>query len=406
MNKAATRANWNKTTVGAVSELITRGKAPLYCDSDGIQVVNQKCIRDGRLNLEYSRQTDALAKPVPDWAYLTVGDCLINSTGVGTLGRVAYVSSIASRTTFDSHVTLVRLQKDQCVPAYVGLNLHFREKEIELLAGGSTGQTELSRDAVGSLPLTLPLIVEQKRIVDVTVSVDAYIAALQQQADDARSARNAVLHELLTAGGADWTETTLGDIAEVVGGGTPATSNPAYWDGDIVWLTPTEVVAAPGSVLMDSARKITESGLKNSGARLLPEGTVILTSRASVGFSALAGTALATNQGFQSLIPSAQINNKFLMFWIQNNQQEFKSRAAGSTFKEISKANVRSIALALPPLSEQKRIVETVTAMDDVVSATEQAVRVAQELRSGLLSSLISGDHEIPESYDYLLGAA
>ena len=254
--------------------------------------------------------------------------------------------------------------------------------------------------------IPLPSLIEQRRIVDTMASINTYIAALQQQADDARSARNAVLHELLTAGGADWTETTLGDIAEVVGGGTPATSNPAYWDGDIVWLTPTEVVAAPGSVLMDSARKITESGLKNSGARLLPEGTVILTSRASVGFSALAGTALATNQGFQSLIPSAQINNKFLMFWIQNNQQEFKSRAAGSTFKEISKANVRSIALALPPLSEQKRIVETVTAMDDVVSATEQAVRVAQELRSGLLSSLISGDHEIPESYDYLLGAA
>jgi type I restriction enzyme S subunit len=215
-----------------------------------------------------------------------------------------------------------------------------------------------------------------------------------------------VLRELLTTGGDDWTETTLGDVTEVVGGGTPATSNPAYWDGDIVWLTPTEVVAAPGSALIDSARKITASGLKNSGARLLPEGTVILTSRASVGFSALAGTELATNQGFQSLIPSAQINNKFLMFWIQNNQQEFNSRAAGSTFKEISKANVRSIALALPPLAEQKRIVAIISALDDVVNTTKLAASDAQSLRTGLLSDLLTGEHEIPESYDRLLGAA
>ena len=302
---------------------------------------------------------------------------------------------------------VLRAKRKQILPGLIWAVVG-TDQFVDNLMSKATGSSypAVRPSDVAAHPIALPPLAEQTRIVDVMSSVDAYIAALQQQAEDARAARNAVLHELLTAGGADWTETTLGDIAEVVGGGTPATSNPAYWDGDIVWLTPTEVVAAPGSVLIDSARKITESGLKNSGARLLPEGTVILTSRASVGFSALAGTALATNQGFQSLIPSAQINNKFLMFWIQNNQQEFKSRAAGSTFKEISKANVRSIALALPPLSEQKRIVETVTAMDDVVSATEQAVRVAQELRSGLLSSLISGDHEIPESYDYLLGAA
>jgi type I restriction enzyme S subunit len=264
----------------------------------------------------------------------------------------------------------------------------------------------VSPGALTALALTLPPLSEQKRIVDVLASVTSYIAALQQQATDARAARNAVLHELLSAVGDDWTETTLGAIAEVVGGGTPATSNPAYWDGDIVWLTPTEVVAASGSVLTNSARKITEAGLKSSGARLIPEGAVILTSRASVGFSALAGTSLATNQGFQSLIPSPQVNNRFLMFWIQNNQQEFNSRAAGSTFKEISKANVKSILITLPPFSKQKQIVEVVSAMDHIVNATEQTVTEAHKLRSGLLSGLLSGEHEIPESYDRLLGAA
>jgi type I restriction enzyme S subunit len=286
---------------------------------------------------------------------------------------------------------------------YLLINSHLRDIER---ATSFTTVKHISSKQIENISIWLPGLREQHRIVDVMSSVDAYIATLQQQAEDARAARNAVLRELLTTGGDDWTETTLGDVTEVVGGGTPATSNPAYWDGDIVWLTPTEVVAAPGSALIDSARKITASGLKNSGARLLPEGTVILTSRASVGFSALAGTELATNQGFQSLIPSAQINNKFLMFWIQNNQQEFNSRAAGSTFKEISKANVRSIALALPPLAEQKRIVAIISALDDVVNTTKLAASDAQSLRTGLLSDLLTGEHEIPESYDRLLGAA
>ena len=134
-----------------------------------------------------------------------------------------------------------------------------------------------------------------------------------------------------------WTETTLGDVAEVVGGGTPSTAKEEFWDGDVIWLTPAEVTAIDGKVISDSKRKITQAGLRSSGARILPRGTVILTSRASVGFVALAGTELTTNQGFQSLIPSELVDGVFLMFWIQMNRSEFESRSAGSTFKEISK---------------------------------------------------------------------
>ncbi len=252
----------------------------------------------------------------------------------------------------------------------------------------------------------LPPLDEQKRIVDVVSSVDAYIKALQQQADSARTARNAVLHELLSAGGDDWTETTLGDIAEVVGGGTPSTTKEEFWDGDVIWLTPTEVTAIDGKVISDSKRKITKAGLQSSGARVLPKGTVILTSRASVGFVALAGTELTTNQGFQSLIPSERVDGVFLMFWIQINRAEFESRSAGSTFKEISKSNVKSIAIKLPPLVEQKRIVDVVSSIDDVIQSTEPALAEAKSLRSGLLSDLLSGEHEFPQSYDKFVGAA
>jgi type I restriction enzyme S subunit len=94
------------------------------------------------------------------------------------------------------------------------------------------------------------------------------------------------------------------------------------------------------------------------------------------------------------------------MFWIQANRHEFESRAAGSTFKEISKANVKSLKILLPSLEEQRRIVDLVSSMDGVIRSAEQVVSDAKLLRSGLLSDLLSGRHEIPESYDRLLGAA
>lgn len=211
-----------------------------------------------------------------------------------------------------------------------------------------------------------------------------------------------------------WVETNLGEIADVIGGGTPSTTIPEYWDGDIVWLTPTEITSQDGKVVSDSIRKITDLGYKNSGAQMLPKDSVILTSRASVGYVALAGQDLCTNQGFQSLIPRQSVLAKFLMFWIQQNRSEFESRSAGSTFKEISKSNVKSIKIELPPLSEQKRIVDLISSVDFYIEAlSKSSVKTTEstsllgsaiKLRSALLSDLMSGKHAIPTGYDAIIG--
>jgi type I restriction enzyme S subunit len=187
-----------------------------------------------------------------------------------------------------------------------------------------------------------------------------------------------------------WVETSLGEIAEVVGGGTPSTTIGEYWDGDIVWLTPTEITSQDGTVVSDSIRKITDLGFKNSGAQMLPRDSVILTSRASVGFVALSGKELCTNQGFQSLIPKPSVLSKFLMFWIQQNRPEFESRSAGSTFKEISKSNVKSIKLQLPPLPEQKRIVDLISSVDSYIKALQQQLESAKRSRNAVLHELLS----------------
>lgn len=203
-----------------------------------------------------------------------------------------------------------------------------------------------------------------------------------------------------------WIETSLGEIAEVIGGGTPSTTIAEYWDGDIIWVTPTEITAQDGKVVSDSIRKITDLGLKNSGAQILSRNSVILTSRASVGYVALAGKDLCTNQGFQSLIPKHSVLAKFLMYWIQQNRPEFESRSAGSTFKEISKSNVKSIKLKLPPLPEQKRIVDLISSVDSYIEALQQQLESAKKSRNAVLHELLTAggvdwvEHKLTDMFE------
>jgi type I restriction enzyme S subunit len=397
------RDDWTVTTIGAVTTHF-RGTVKV---EDGVSYPASGVMMEGRGLIDREPFIGGISgykklTPITPGQLvlrsITAWEAPITVVPVGYIGR--HVSGV---------FPVLNLDEGQVNPGFMRLICQWPVfwNEMRMRATGSVLRRKtLSASQLQQIPINLPPLVEQKRIVDVVASVDAYIDALQKQADTARTARNAVMHELLSARGDDWSETTVGGIAEVVGGGTPSTTNPTFWGGEVIWLTPSEVSSMDGKVIKDSIRKISDAGLRGSGARLLPVGTVILTSRASVGFVALAGVELTTNQGFQSLIPSKSVLSRFLMYWIQQNRYEFESRSAGSTFKEISKSNVKSIPLDLPPLAEQGRIVEIVSSMDDVIQSTEKAVVDAKSLRSGLLSDLLSGEHEIPASYDSLLGAA
>lgn len=387
------RDGWKEVKFKDVA-MATKGKLPKAKNEFGI---GQPYLTASYLR---SRIPDFWIEDLDNTVTAEDGDCLILWDGAGAGDLFASLEGVVSST-----MAVVKSQNQNILREFLTLFISSKANYIKETCRGTT-VPHVSPDAIANMDLSVPPLPEQKRIVDLISSVDSYIEALQQQLESAKKSRNAVLHELLTAGGEGWIETTLGEVAEVIGGGTPSTTIGEYWEGDIVWLTPTEITSQDGKVVSDSIRKITDLGFKNSGAQMLPKDSVILTSRASVGFVALAGKELCTNQGFQSLIPKPSVLSKFLMFWIQLNRPEFESRSAGSTFKEISKSNVKSIKLELPPLAEQKRIVEIVNTIDEVISQTELTSSKAQKLRSGLLSDLLSGEHEIPVTYDKVIGAA
>ena len=148
-----------------------------------------------------------------------------------------------------------------------------------------------------------------------------------------------------------WNKVALCEVANIIGGGTPDTSNPLYWNGDIDWFTPTEV--GESKYVNESKRKITYAGFKGSSAKLLPRGSILLSTRASVGLASITTNPqeVTTNQGFQSVVPKRVEDSEFLYYVIsnQNTQRELKKKANGSTFPEISNSEVSSIIVSLPP---------------------------------------------------------
>ena len=190
--------DWLRAGLSEICTMIKRGQAPSYTEQRSVTVLNQKCVRNGRIQFEFARQTDSNTKPINEWAYLRAEDTLVNSTGVGTLGRVAFVGPQDEPLTVDSHLTIVRPDENKIQPSFLGLSLHFREADIEGLAAGSSGQTELSREALGNLIITIPPIPEQKRIVEIITSMDKVTNQTQQTITESQNLRSGLLSDLLS----------------------------------------------------------------------------------------------------------------------------------------------------------------------------------------------------------------
>lgn len=157
-------------------------------------------------------------------------------------------------------------------------------------------------------------------------------------------------HTRITNGVPDgWEHRRIGDIADCVGGGTPSTIVPAYWgDGTITWVTPTDVTRNQHFVLLDGEKKITEAGLKNSSAKLVPPHAVLMTSRASVGFFAIASREVCTNQGFISIVPHVLSLSSFLLFHLSERVEEIRAMGSGSTYPEVSRGKFREFQVLIP----------------------------------------------------------
>ncbi|MEO5283653.1 restriction endonuclease subunit S [Limosilactobacillus sp. WILCCON 0054] len=192
-----------------------------------------------------------------------------------------------------------------------------------------------------------------------------------------------------------WEQRKLGEIADIVGGGTPSTKNPEYWDGDINWYSPAEI----GNQIYTekSERQITELGLKKSSAKLLPVGTVLFTSRAGIGKTAILNKEACTNQGFQSIIPRSKILNSYFLFSRTNSLKQYgETMGSGSTFVEVSGKQMSKMPLFIPNINEQSRIAKLFQSLDKTITLHEEQHRQLEQLKKALLQKMFADETGYP----------
>lgn len=193
-----------------------------------------------------------------------------------------------------------------------------------------------------------------------------------------------------------WTVSTIGALAEIVGGGTPSTKEAAYWDGgEHCWVTPKDLSRLATPVLLTSERRITDAGLAQIGSGLLPKGTVLLSSRAPIGYRAIAEVPVAVNQGFIAMRAKAGVSSYFLLYWAESAHQEILGRANGSTFLEISKSNFRPIPLVAPPKAVFDAFQRLLEPIYQRMVANERETAALTEQRDTLLPRLLAGEMDI-----------
>ncbi len=286
---------------------------------------------------------------------------------------------------------------------------------VDLVASGAISgqvQPQITKQGLEPVPIKIPPLLEQKRIVDLISSVDSYIEALQQQLMSAKKSRNAVLHELMTAGGDDWVETTLGEAAEVIMGRQLSPSkklgtrprpyiraaNIGSWGinlEDIYEMDFTEIEEERFACQVGDTILVEGGNEKSVGCPAL------ITEKES-GLCIQNTVIRSRSRNSKALDPNFQYHLLRFMFW----RGDFAQLCAGTTIMHLGQKRAEVVPISIPPLGEQLNIVDTISKFDSAVTYSEETLISAKSLRSGLLSELLSGEHLIPSSYDKVIGAA
>jgi len=193
-------------------------------------------------------------------------------------------------------------------------------------------------------------------------------------------------------------EARLGSVTKIVNGGTPDTKIPAYWNGGIAWLTPKDMGRSPSSYSRETSRTISEAGLNDCSARLVPPNSVILSTRAPIGHLAINQVEMAFNQGCRGLVPSEKLETKFLYYFLQANIGLLNDLGTGTTFRELSAGALANVQMPLPPLSEQQRIVaildEAFEGIDIAIANARASLEKTEHIRAALEAAAFDADRQ------------
>ncbi|MHB1142836.1 MAG: restriction endonuclease subunit S [Sulfuricaulis sp.] len=295
---------------------------------------------------------------------------------------------------------LIRVAPDPAVLVPAFLSYYVQSKPYWDWVGTMSirsGQPGINGHEYGTLRLPLPEPKEQRAIAEALSDVDGLLAALDKLITKKRAIKQAAMQQLLTGktrlpgSAGEWEPKRLGDVADIQSGATPSTHVANYWNGTIPWCTPTDITGTLGKYLSTTERSITEAGLASCAASLLPVGSLLLCSRATIGEVKIATTEICTNQGFKSLVRRSGVFNEFLYYLVLTLKPQMIERSIGSTFLEIGKRDLASIQIKMPKEEEQKAIAAVLSDMDVEITALQQQRDKTRAIKQGMMHQLLTG---------------
>ena len=208
---------------------------------------------------------------------------------------------------------------------------------------------------------------------------------------------------------ASWEWSVVGELGDVVSGGTPSTTVPEYWGGDVNWFAPSDLTGHKQKYIARGAKNLTRKGLAKSSAKLLAAGSVMFSSRAPVGYVAINSAPAATNQGFKSITPHGELFNEYLYYYLKGAKRIAEERASGTTFKELSLSAFSALPVPIPPSNEQHRIVDRIEALFKEIDRESRVFRLQKRRSNSIdsrfsspplkVASLLSGGRRTPTSW-------
>ena len=255
----------------------------------------------------------------------------------------------------------------------------------------------INRNTVHKEIVSLPDVETQRRIASTLSMFDEKIKINTEINDNLEQQAQSYFQELFVDNAdPEWAIGTISDLGTVVGGSTPSKAKPEYYtESGIAWITPKDLSINKSKFVSHGENDITELGLKNSSAAIMPRGTVLFSSRAPIGYIAIAAGEVTTNQGFKSVVPKPEIGTPFVYFFLKNTLPVIEGMASGSTFKEVSGSTMKNVPAVIPD-------VETLAKFSDFCAPIFAQQRILEEqnqslatLRDNLLPKLMSGEIDV-----------
>ena len=318
---------------------------------------------------------------------------------VGSVDRCSYVDESHDGWMFSGRCLRVRPDKT-VLPLYLYYYFCLEETKqfVRNIAVGAT-MPSINTKLMSEVPVSIPEIESQQRIADILSSIDNKIELNETINENLEQQAAAYFHHQFIANAdPSWKEGAISDLGTVVGGSTPSKSKPEYYtDNGIAWITPKDLSADKSKFILHGADDITELGLKNSSASVMPAGTVLFSSRAPIGYIAIADGEVTTNQGFKSVVPNSNIGTAFVYFFLKNALPTIENMASGSTFKEISGSAMRTVPAIIPDDESLQEFADFCEPLFQQQRTLEAENRYLTALRDSLLPKLMSGELDISD---------